>query len=463
MNPADTPTDGAKPQTIPEHLPYDPPPRIAPRRFGMIVGMVGLWIAPRRIGPHLGACPWWRAVAVGIVGAVGSASMVNSAAMGWFYPEAAMTLSERVRLGPACAVLGAMRLYTDRQMLTEVAPIGLLIWGGGVLAIGLVAMPWADAGEERRHLFSRCLKTACWVVSLGIPAGLAAVVVEHVGPPEWRSSKLFYMAAGLAAIFWVVSVWRRALVEYAGPPEGSGWRPIGPQCGECGYILTGMSADESCPECGRAIAESIGGSREAVRWQRATWIVPRAAALFPTIWQAAFDRTFFQRLPVLSHRPAAGRFTTYNWTAFTLAAIPVAYCVTWIKSLKHGSPLSLGLEGCVEACLHAAWVFLAGQALIQLAHFWLTTRHRPRPSGAAPYLSALLWPWALGTTAVYLGVYLAPDGWQTIPLSFVPITGAMLFHVVLIVAAMAELALLGWVVRRSTRSRGNRRGGTLVV
>ena len=68
-----------------------------------------------------------------------------------------MTLSERVRLGPACAVLGAMRVYTDRQMLTEVAPIGLLIWAGGVLAIGLIAMPWADAGEELRHLFSRCL------------------------------------------------------------------------------------------------------------------------------------------------------------------------------------------------------------------------------------------------------------------------------------------------------------------
>ena len=51
---------------LPEALPYEPPRPKRPVNFGLTLGMLGLWLLPARIGPHLGAYRWRMAIVAGI-------------------------------------------------------------------------------------------------------------------------------------------------------------------------------------------------------------------------------------------------------------------------------------------------------------------------------------------------------------------------------------------------------------
>ncbi|HSW45273.1 MAG TPA: hypothetical protein VLM89_06855 [Phycisphaerae bacterium] len=89
---------------------------------------------------------------------------------------------------------------------------------------------------------------------------------------------------GIGCAFWIVgAVLRAAGVRRPAPAIN---RP--PTCEFCGYNLIGTAAESRCPECGRAVVESLGADvRPGTAWDRRHSIGPLKAW-----WRCGFDAVF---------------------------------------------------------------------------------------------------------------------------------------------------------------------------
>jgi len=94
-------------------------------------------------------------------------------------------------------------------------------------------------------------------------------------------------------------------------------------CSQCGYVLSGLPETGNCPECGRPIADSLGGDRFPPSWESASPDAKAQAFLRTTIEiirrPAHFYRTFTVRGPL---NPAK-RFARWHWV---IASILFGIC-----------------------------------------------------------------------------------------------------------------------------------------
>ncbi|HUU94882.1 MAG TPA: hypothetical protein VM487_04015 [Phycisphaerae bacterium] len=295
------------PEIVPEFWPpVEPIEPVKPWRVHWLLALpatVPAMLFPRRVGAHLAASSWAAAYVVHVLSVLlffGAflAPALEGVLTGVFETSAApaaYTLAEHVRRPFAADVLF---LY---GMLNNWIEVGIFWLVVGVVEVGmwvaaLALIPLYAAGEQRARLYLRCVKLLLWSTMCLIPLG---VVVFPVG--EWLGEDLSgewvaLFVAGWA--FWWFTVLVRLGGRYAGPKTGPRWSPRTPTCESCGYTLTGLPVNGRCPECGRAVQDSLPERRRLPAFASARWPSEWIIGFVQTTWAALAERRFARGVSV---------------------------------------------------------------------------------------------------------------------------------------------------------------------
>jgi hypothetical protein len=182
-----------------------------------------------------------------------------------------------------------------------------------------------------------------------------------------------------------------------------------PWCEACGYNLSAAAPEGRCPECGTAVADSIGpGVRPPTPWEQRPSIFNGKAISSQVSLLFRQPRTLFFSMPTLTGQDAAHRWLLGSVTAVGLLAsliLPAGvafqvFAIDWGWTLTVGS-LAVGLVWAILALMMVG-IETAGIATFSR----LKARSNPDPSGpggvylataskVTAYSSSLMWPWVI--------------------------------------------------------------------
>ncbi len=139
------------------------------------------------------------------------------------------------------------------------------------LVLALLVMPWGARDEPLRASFRNALRqtwlrTVQIIPCVFIVGSFAVIVNQRGGVFSYLEYGIpMIVEAGFAAALWLLWGLLRAVgASRAVPPIE---RP--PMCEACGYNLTTIPMDSRCPECGIAVAVSLGpDARAGTPWNR---------------------------------------------------------------------------------------------------------------------------------------------------------------------------------------------------
>ncbi|HUU86101.1 MAG TPA: hypothetical protein VM243_21600 [Phycisphaerae bacterium] len=442
-------------------------------------GMVPLWFSPRRVGASLAASGWRAAVGAHVLGMVLGLGLILLAELlpmlnpvprqtrfgiefGYDIQPAEMTWSEYARAPLAGLVVIAHGASSGPAgfvvLLLTVAGIE-----AGVIVLAVLLMPFAAGGESTGRLFGRCVRLTWWSTTLLIPLGMGWLT-----GPLWREwldlpddwHPVDYAGLTLFGLWWL-AVLVRSGYRYAGRAEGPAWRARAPLCEGCGYEIVGLHRSSNCPECGRAVVESLPEGRHVPALAAARSAGGLVRAAWATVREAVADKRFFQRLSV--HRGHGQARTLFMGVCLINAGVvfggvfALAALVTRSKALPQYGPVS---GNWVCDAVVASGVFLCGQILLaggvgaMIAAF---QRRAVQPSAVGTFYALVsLLPATVGTltlTLVFVVIAIAFDPTVTAWLSVGNLIVAVVLSVSIVACAFALLALLHNIGRAIVHTR----------
>lgn len=90
-------------------------------------------------------------------------------------------------------------------------------------------------------------------------------------------------------------------------------------CEACGYILTGLTAESNCPECGQPISGSSPNLRHLPSWEQDDGPQPDWQRFWSTSKEVVFrPASFYRSLAVRGNREMSRRYARRNWILVTL-------------------------------------------------------------------------------------------------------------------------------------------------
>lgn len=309
-------------EVLPEHWPSQPTFKSAqpwwiPWPLAVLLAPL-LWIMPRRLGPHFAAVPWTGAVVAHMLWMPYGLGCVLIGLLephfGWAAWLFGQTPGERQALfwpaptfmdmlaAPAAFLMalfaghpqaGIPGMASDWRILT-VAAHALLVWEILLLLISASLAAHITVNEPCRILFSRSYKMVLWVSTSLAVCGLALQVVALLPVDHFVHSQFKVLFICLYVI-WALRLCVRAGSRYPGSIEELGRPPLQPRCEKCGYGLTGFRRTDTCPECGRPVAESMPDRRVPSPFAAARGL-RRIPAFFVTCGRVWFDKRFFETL-----------------------------------------------------------------------------------------------------------------------------------------------------------------------
>ena len=128
----------------------------------------------------------------------------------------------------------------------------------------------------------------------------------------------------------------RAGSRYAGPADGfdSGLRR--PRCEDCGYVLTGLSAGSTCPECGSSVGNSLPENRQRSLFAAGRSAVGRLKAFPSTCAAALSGRQFYKHLRMQGEHEHARRFAIWSCMLAAMILVGGAACPVCVATCESG-------------------------------------------------------------------------------------------------------------------------------
>jgi len=296
-----------------------------------------LWLLPKRMGPHFTQSRWTGAIIAHICWTTYGIGCIVNAYVGKYYSWIAYltgqtpggsdgdswmapSFSQLFRTPLAAIINGIFEINSNLILYNNITvDSSVLIWSifsvivGTTLFILLLSfllMPFITAGERWRYLFARSVKLTLWATTSLMVLGFAIQAIElFVNHRHHR--ELYTVMAVSVYIAFFLWIWIRSGIRYAGPAEGHGFQPRRPLCEQCGYILTGLSATDHCPECGRAVIESFAIIRSPTAFAEARNFVTRIPAFLNTFGNALAGYRFYRNLQIYNAHHAARRFAIW--------------------------------------------------------------------------------------------------------------------------------------------------------
>lgn len=220
--------------------------------------------------------------------------------------------------------------------------------------------------QERRHYYASRKLRQEWARSY---ARSEPWFMKHAAP----LIAMECVALGIWALW--------ALLRSAGAHRSTPTIPRPPACESCGYNLTGIPVDRRCPECGEAVARSLGpDARAGTIWQRRHEVGRRAAWRQCCLNVVSHSKQFGRQLKLVSpgddhrkflalHLPAvfflsaAGCSGFLSLVAVTTGAVLLTRCPEYIFSAAP-----------IAGCLSAIGVVVLANAAALLAGVWYRVR-----------------------------------------------------------------------------------------
>lgn len=463
-------------QVLPEFLPYAPPaivrPIWVPWPIAVLLAPL-FWLMPKRFGPHLAVASWTAAIFSHLAwGVYGAASILLAIAApqytlaSWLLGRTPEQLGQslapvptfgEILRGPLAflvslpaqmpLMMGGMAAVAPPGIVSA-SPLELIPVELGLCATAALLMPFIAAGEPSRRLLGRSIKLVLWAsTSLFVLAIAIQAMVIH-------NKNMLYDWPGilLVALYcaWMVGLVIRGGARYAGPADGPAWQPREPLCTGCGYGLTGLLRDGSCPECNRSVAESLPAYRQPSPFAAASSLPARIQAFPRTCWHVLWDKRFYERLATHDGLPPARRFAI--WTCAVSAILLLA-------GHALASDLSYRLAGqdpgnywddlpllCMAViCLGLGLIGLVGLAALAVSRFgWRPIYNR---AIVAFYGSAWLLPLGISLiVSFYLIVWLVDHPFFQLQYVDIPQIGQVDLHVA---TALSVLVIPGYVLWRA--------------
>lgn len=376
-----------------------------------------LWLMPKRMGPHFAAVRWpgvivghlfWTIYGLGCVfiafdapkygwvAYLAGQSPGQSEPSIWLPP----TFSEIFRSPLALFTIQLIEGLHGIEDLIALSGLFVVIELGLIL-LAVMLLPYAASGERTRALFARCVKLTLWAPTSLVMFGLVLQTRIFFVPEEdlgnWErtieSTLPFYL-------LWVVWIWIRSSLRYAGPAEGPAWEPRQPQCEKCGYLLIGLTVNDKCPECGRPVADSMPSSRQATAFASSRGVLGQTVGFLRTYVRVIFDRDFYRKTRMHGTHANARRFAilSVGGSAPIICAVAMAVAM-WFDRRIYKPSLDVWMEVMGYGSIYVALVSLLLLGVIG------TIAYRPRLSRrtlqphatVAFYHSAWLLPIMLST------------------------------------------------------------------
>ena len=305
----------APPELVAETLPPHESPPVRAWGVHWVFAPVAAALAvflPRRMGPYLAASPL-RAAYVAHFSALPAVLVVLFLCAMTFEspPGGPLTGSEWLRAPFALVVCMLIDAPVPLAVLAASA-VGLVLVEGGVWVAAMVLMPWYAAGERGKHLYFRCLKLMLWSTwtALFLPLLFAGIMYWGI---TYGEMGYFDEEVVVTVIFEAWPVWGLWIMlrwgdRYGGPAEGPGFEPRQLHCDGCNYQLTFQPVAGRCPECGRAVADSLPGRRRLPAFAAQKNLLSRLAAFPSTLFSTFAACHFGATLAVHSGRRQAREF-----------------------------------------------------------------------------------------------------------------------------------------------------------
>lgn len=299
-------------------------------------------------------------------------------------------------------IASAMNGYSVAMSELVIAGIGYLIAvEAGYVFAAFATMAWGAAPEPWSRSFVRSLtrwyQLTPWHACVSLVfVGIWVTIMEqsYYGP---RVGAMFFLAlVSLGYGVWVVSTTLRALAlhEHAPTwPAACRWPML---CEGCGYSLAGQAMDQSCPECGRAVADSTGQWRGHFR--------PGTAMMMGLTQPQKLGQY------LLGHRPASGHGKALaTGFALLIGTGPVGVFFLFIVGMVVSGEgmrfidgeaivglISAGLLAGALASVVAVGIGLLGASIVGTLHALMAQRQVMHLAGqAAGYTSVGLSIWVM--------------------------------------------------------------------
>ncbi len=372
--------------TLPPSAPAPVPTRRVYFLFAPLVALAAL-VLPKRFGPRLTASSFLAAYVANWFGwallyliAFHVSTSIGLARAGTLYQplqladlwlgftQQNLSAGDFIAVPAAHAVLFLMASSQDVDTLIQ----GATVVGAAQLGPWLAAMPlmpWIASGERRRTLYLRSVKLLLW-------SSVTLWILPFLMLPASILGYYASMPTGVAFMIWggaLIIYLQRWGLRYAGPPLGPAYEERPLRCEQCAYQLAMLPVDGRCPECGRAVRDSLPEHRRPPAFARARWR-GRLRAYFVTLWRSLWPRRFARHLCVQHGHGHARAFALLSCMTVGLVALgllPLVLPNWWLEGLASAqvSQSRYGMRPQVEAEL---W-FRVAQAVVVLNTWGVAT------------------------------------------------------------------------------------------